>query len=85
MDLSFYVLRALSVVGLVSDLRLPSDAVKYSFQKYSPEEKAALQSMPAMWGKARLAALSARARVAEAVKGAAELAGPSPVPVLKRR
>ena len=84
-DASFYVLRALSVVGLVSDLRLPSDAVKYSFRKYSPEEKAALQSMPAMWGKARLAALSARARVAEAVKGATELAGPSPLPVLKRR
>ncbi|HSP19584.1 MAG TPA: acyl-CoA desaturase, partial [Myxococcaceae bacterium] len=72
-------------VGLVSDLRLPSESVKYAFRKYSPEEKAALQTMPAMWGKARLAALSARARVAEAVKGATELAGPSPVAALKRR
>ncbi len=33
-----------------------------------------------MLGKARLAALAARARVAEAVKGAAELAGPRPSP-----
>ena len=84
-DASFYVLRAISALGLVWDLRLPSDAVKYAFQKYTPEERAALQSMPAMFGKARVAALTARARVAEAVKGATELAGPAPLPVLKRR
>ena len=72
----------MSWVGLVWDLRLPSDAVKYAFQKYTPEEQAALESMPALVGKARIAAL---AKVAEAVKGATELAGPSPVPVLKRR
>ncbi len=84
-DASFYVLKAISALGLVWDLRLPSDSVKYAFQKYTPEERAALQSMPAMFGKARLAALTARARVAEAVKGATELAGPAPLPALKRR
>ena len=85
LDLSFYMLRLLSALGLVRDLRLPSDSVKYAFQKYSPEDQAALQSTPALVGKAKLAALAASAKVAEAVKGATELAGPSPVPVLKRR
>jgi len=85
LDLSFYMLKLLSALGLVWDLRLPSDSVKYAFQRYTPEEQAALQSMPAVVGKARLAALAASAKVAEAVKGATELAGPSPVPVLKRR
>jgi len=84
-DATFYVLRLLSVLGLVRDLRLPSESVKYAFRKYSTEDQAALESMPAMFGKARLAALAARARVAEAVKGATELAGPAPLPVLKRR
>lgn len=85
LDLSFYVLKLLSALGLVWDLRLPSESVKYAFRKYSPEERAELQSEPPMLGKARLAALAARAKVAEAVKGATELAGPSPLPALKRR
>jgi stearoyl-CoA desaturase (Delta-9 desaturase) len=84
-DATFYVLRLLSALGLVWDLRMPSESVKYAFRKYSTEDQAALERMPAMFGKARLAALAARARVAEAVKGATELAGPSPLPVLKRR
>ena len=67
------------------DLRLPSDSVKYAFRKYSAEERVALQDMPVMVGNARIAAVAARARVAEAVKGATELAGPSPLPALKRR
>jgi stearoyl-CoA desaturase (delta-9 desaturase) len=84
-DASFYVLRLLSALGLVWDLRLPSESVKYSFRKYTPEEQAVLRTMPAMFGKARHAALAARAKVAEAVKGATELAGPAPMPALKRR
>ena len=84
-DLSFYALKVLSWLGLVWDLRLPSEAVKYAFRKYSPEEQVAVESMPAIFGKARHAALIARAKVAEAMKGATELAGPAPLPVLKRR
>jgi len=84
-DVSYYALKLMSALGLVWDLRLPSESVKYAFLKYSPDEQAALQDVPAMFGKARLAAVTARAKVAEAVKGATELAGPAPLPVLKRR
>src|SRR5215831_14227547 len=73
-DATYYVLKLLSALRLVGDLRLPSDSVKY---------QEAVESMPAMFGRARLAALAARAKVAEAVKGAAELAGPSPLPALR--
>ena len=85
LDATFYVLKLLSALGLISDLRLPSDSVKFAFRKYSEDEQVAVKSMPAMFGRARLAALTARAKVAEAVKGATELAGPAPLPVLKRR
>jgi stearoyl-CoA desaturase (delta-9 desaturase) len=84
-DASFYALKLMSALGLVWDLRLPSDAVKYAFRKYSEEDQAAVEDMPAIFGRARVAALAARAKVAEAVKGATELAGPSPLPVLRRR
>ncbi len=84
-DTTFYVLKLLSALGLVWDLRLPSESVKFSFRKYSPEDQVAVESMPAMFGRARLAALTTRARVAEAVKGATELAGPAPLPALRRR
>src|SRR5262245_4868059 len=84
-DATYYVLKGLSALGLVWDLRKPSDSVKLAFQRYTPEECAEIRSMPAMFGKARLAALAARDRVAEAVKGATERAGPAPLPVLKRR
>ena len=84
-DTPFYVLKLLSALGLVWDLRTPSESVKFAFRKYSTEDQVALESMPAMFGKARLAALTARAKVAEAVKGATELAGPAPLPALRRR
>jgi len=41
-DLTFYVLKALSWVGLVSALRLPSDATKYAFRNYTEAQKAQL-------------------------------------------
>jgi stearoyl-CoA desaturase (delta-9 desaturase) len=85
LDLSFYMLKLLSALGLVWDLRFPSQSVKYAFRKYSAEERAELRSEPAILGKARLAALAAQATVAGAMKGATELAGPAPLPVLKRR
>jgi len=84
-DATYYVLKLLSALGLVWDLRKPSESVRFAFERYTPEERAEVRSMPAMFGTARLAALAARDRVAEAVKGATELAGPAPLPVLKRR
>ncbi|MHB8872405.1 MAG: acyl-CoA desaturase [Myxococcaceae bacterium] len=42
-DLSYYVLRALSVLGVVWDLRRPSEAVKFAHLGYSPAQRAALR------------------------------------------
>jgi stearoyl-CoA desaturase (Delta-9 desaturase) len=42
-DPSYYLLKALSWLGVVWDLRTPPPAVKYAYQRYSPEERAALR------------------------------------------
>jgi len=42
-DPSFYTLKVLSWLGLVWDLRTPSDAVKYAHLKYSEAERAELR------------------------------------------
>jgi stearoyl-CoA desaturase (Delta-9 desaturase) len=82
-DPSFYVLRVLSWVGLVSDLRTPSDAVKYAYRRYTAAERAELRGTPALFGK-RSRALVQAAR--DRLQAAAELpaAAPSPAPVLRR-
>lgn len=41
-DLSFYALKALSWVGVVSDLRLPRPETKFAFRNYTAEQRAAL-------------------------------------------
>ena len=41
-DVSYYLLRLLGLLGLVWDLRTPSDAVKYAFRAYSPAQRAQL-------------------------------------------
>jgi len=84
-DVTYYVLRLLSGLGLISDLRTPSTSVRMAFQRYSPEDRAELRDAPSVLGKARLAALAARERVAGTVKSAGELAGAAPAPVLRRR
>jgi stearoyl-CoA desaturase (delta-9 desaturase) len=43
LDLTYYVLKALSWIGVVWDLRLPSDAVKYAHLRYSDEERERLK------------------------------------------
>ena len=42
-DPAFYVLKLLSWLRVVSDLRLPTDAVKYAHLRYSDEERAGLR------------------------------------------
>jgi stearoyl-CoA desaturase (delta-9 desaturase) len=42
-DVSYYVLKALSWLRLVSDLRMPSESVKYAHLKYTEEEREALR------------------------------------------
>jgi len=43
LDLGYYVLKALSWLGVVRDLRTPPDAVRYAHLRYSTEERAALR------------------------------------------
>ena len=42
-DMTYYVLRVMSVLGLVWDLRTASDATRYAYKKYTPEQKAQLK------------------------------------------
>jgi stearoyl-CoA desaturase (Delta-9 desaturase) len=68
-DLSYYSLKALSWVGLVSDLRTPSEQVKNAYLKYTPEERVALNaSTPLAW----LAPVAAKKKAAEEKMKAAE-------------
>ncbi|XXF77018.1 fatty acid desaturase [Myxococcaceae bacterium GXIMD 01537] len=97
-DLSYYSLKALSWVGVVSDLRVPSESVKYAFRKYSPEVRAELDAPTSFWVEARARRKSAEDKVREALaaaKGAAVAAteaakehlpaAPAPQALLKRR
>ena len=72
MDLSYYSLKALSWVGLVSKLRTPSEQVKNVYLKYTPEERAALNRSLFVslfdWS----APLTARRKAAEQTMRAAE-------------
>ncbi len=73
-DVTFYVLKALSLVGVVSKLRLPSDATKFSFRNYSAAQRAQL-SAEAKFDMHR------RSATPEPMLG---LGAPSPVPMLKQ-
>jgi stearoyl-CoA desaturase (delta-9 desaturase) len=82
-DPSYYVLRGLAVLRIVSDVRTPPEAVKYAYRRYSPEDQAELRATPALFGSGRRAMVHAARR---AVQRASELqlSGPSPAPVLRR-
>lgn len=87
-DFSYYVLKALSWVGLVSDLRLPSEPVKNAYLKYTAEERAALQNPEAGIRAATAGAVhTVGEKVREALAAAAESlpVAPSPQPLLKRQ
>jgi stearoyl-CoA desaturase (Delta-9 desaturase) len=43
-DLTFYALKALSWVGVVSDLRLPARQTMYAFERYTDEQRAQLHT-----------------------------------------
>jgi stearoyl-CoA desaturase (delta-9 desaturase) len=88
-DVSYYTLKALSWVGVVKDLRLPSESVRYAFRRYSAQERAAL-ARESSW-LAVPAALRARQagravqKTLEAAKDSLPAAGPAPHAVLKRQ
>ncbi len=68
------MLRALEAVRVVSDLRMPSDAVKLAHLKYTDEERRALQAPEdAIRGKARAPVSSSPAeKMREAIAAATE-------------
>jgi len=96
-DLSYYSLKAFSWVGLVSDLRTPSEQTKYSYLKYSAEDRAALNAPVSIPWFAPVAAKrkaaegkmkAAEEKVREALAAAADslpTSGPSPQALLKRQ
>jgi stearoyl-CoA desaturase (delta-9 desaturase) len=96
-DLSYYSLKALSWVGLVSDLRTPSEAVKNVYLKYTPEERAELNAPVHIPWFAPVAAKrkaaeeklkAAEEKVREALTAAADslpASAPSPQALLKRQ
>lgn len=71
-DISYYTLKALSWVGLVSDLRTPSEQVKYAYLKYTPEEQAALNQPVRFWEPLLARKRAAGEKVREALASAAE-------------
>jgi stearoyl-CoA desaturase (Delta-9 desaturase) len=85
-DPSYYVLKVLSWLGLVWDLRTPSPEVKYAHLKYSEADKAALaQEGTPLFGQGFAAA---RERVRGVLVAAAESlprGAPAPAPLLKRQ
>jgi stearoyl-CoA desaturase (delta-9 desaturase) len=86
-DFSYYSLKVLSWLRIVSDLRTPSDAVKYSFQKYTAEEREALNAPTFFWG-AEAARKKAGDKVREALAAAADhlpTSAPAPQAMLKRQ
>ncbi len=89
-DVSYYSLKVLSWVGLVKDLRLPSEQTKYSYLKYTEEERAELNAPVHIPWFAPVAAKrkAAEEKVREALTVAAEsLPGSAPTPqaLLKRQ
>jgi stearoyl-CoA desaturase (delta-9 desaturase) len=96
-DLSYYSLKAFSWVGLVSDLRTPSEAVKNVYLKYTPQERAEINAPVRIPWFAPVAARkkaaeeklkAAEEKVREALTAAADSlpsSAPSPQALLKRQ
>jgi stearoyl-CoA desaturase (delta-9 desaturase) len=87
-DLSYYSLKVLSWLRIVSDLRTPSDAIKYAYKKYTPEQQAELNAPTAFWGAMASRKKAAEGKVREALAAAAEhlpTSAPAPQAVLKRQ
>ncbi len=87
-DASYYILKALSAVGLVWDLRLPTDAVKLAHLKYTDEDRALLRSQGGLFGGGKATVQAAKEKVADAIAAARDSlppAGPAPAPLLKRQ
>jgi stearoyl-CoA desaturase (delta-9 desaturase) len=88
-DLNYYSLKVLSWLRIVTDLRTPSDAVKFAHLKYTAEQKAELNSPTAFWSAMAEKKKAAEGKVREALAAAADHlptpTAPAPQAVLKRK
>ncbi|WP_225408843.1 acyl-CoA desaturase [Stigmatella hybrida] len=88
-DLSYYSLKVLSWMRVVSDLRTPSDQVKYAYKKYTPEMQAELKASTNFWGAVANRKKAAEDKMREALTAAADhlpsASGPAPQALLKRQ
>ncbi|EAU66219.1 delta 9 acyl-lipid fatty acid desaturase [Stigmatella aurantiaca DW4/3-1] len=87
-DISYYSLKVLSWMRVVSDLRTPSDQVKYAYKKYTPEMQAELKASTDFWGAVSSRKKAAEDKVREALEAAADhlpTSAPAPQALLKRQ
>ncbi|WP_224370687.1 acyl-CoA desaturase [Hyalangium versicolor] len=87
-DFSYYSLKVLSWLRVVSDLRTPTEAVKYAYKKYTPEQQAELNSPTAFWSSMAARKKAAEDKVREALATATDhlpTSAPAPQAMLKRR
>ncbi len=79
-DPSYYLLKVLSWLGVVWDLRKPSAAVKYAYQRYAPEERALLRGR-GIFARPSLAQLKAAGeQVRTALASSEALRATEPIP-----
>lgn len=71
-DLSYYILKGLSVFGIVRDLRTPSHQTKYAHLKYTEAEREALRSEAR--GYRNAAQIAARTAATQKLQHAAQVA-----------
>jgi stearoyl-CoA desaturase (Delta-9 desaturase) len=89
-DITYYVLKVLSWVGLVWDLKVPPHAVKYAHERYSDEDRARLGGKALLdWSQPALSkVMAAGEMVRETLTVATEAlprGAPAPQPILKRQ
>jgi stearoyl-CoA desaturase (delta-9 desaturase) len=82
-DLTYYSLKALSWVGIVSDLKLPPESVKLAHLKYTPEQRAEIAAAGRVKraGDKMREAFAAASAAASAATERLPSAAPSPSPM----
>ncbi len=74
-DPSYYLLKLLARVGIVWDLRTPSDAVKYAHRRYGTEERALLRRSSRLFARPSVARVRAAGeKVRDAIAAVSETA-----------
>ena len=89
-DITYYMLKVFSWVGLVWDLKVPPHAVKYAYERYSDADRAQLAGKALLdWSQPALSkVLAAGEKVRETLTAATDglpRGAPAPQPMLKRQ